>query len=269
MQDSGAVRNIHPGAEVEGRLVRHLDALEWNQEGSARWACVFGSGQGAELLSLVVIELEDGAISIPARPANEFVLHILEGRGKAAIGGREFEIRPGDGVHVRRGESLLVTSESHQPLRFLMAICPALDSPWESESGAVDSAQELFDENYPARVFSSEDAGREATGDRFFKVLVGPKTGSEAVTQFVGSIPRSRAPEHFHRYEEVIFVLSGEGRIWMGEISMPVRPGSLIFLPRQQPHCMECTVDEGIELLGMFYPAGSPAVNYSSDRKKS
>jgi len=31
------------------------------------------------------------------------------------------------------------------------------------------------------------------------------------VTQFIGFIPPGRAPDHFHRYDEVIYILAGEG----------------------------------------------------------
>ena len=48
------------------------------------------------------------------------------------------------------------------------------------------------------------------------------------------------------------------------EGSAPVGPGSMIFLPIRQPHCLECEDDDGMELVGIFYPAGSPAVNYAA-----
>src|ERR1700754_4465976 len=47
------------------------------------------------------------------------------------------------------------------------------------------------------------------TGDRWYRVLI-----DSEVTQFVGSIPPGRAPDHFHEYEEVLFILRGEGRMW-------------------------------------------------------
>ena len=52
--------------------------------------------------------------------------------------------------------------------------------------------------------------------------------------------------------------------MWAGDQRTDVRPGSLIFLPREQRHSLECTSAEGMELVGMFYPAGSPAINYET-----
>ena len=67
-------------------------------------------------------------------------------------------------------------------------------------------------------------ADREAvpTADRSYRVLVDDQVGSTQVTQFVGSIPPGRAPDHFHNYEEVLFILRGEGRMWAGETNTPV-----------------------------------------------
>ena len=84
------------------------------------------------------------------------------------------------------------------------------------------------------------------------------------MTQFVGSIPPGRAPDHFHEYEEVLFILRGEGRMWAGTISTPIEFGSCIYLPRKQVHCVENTGAGELRLLGVFYPAGSPAVRYEA-----
>lgn len=38
----------------------------------------------------------------------------------------------------------------------------------------------------------------------------------------------------------------------------------MIFLPKKQPHCLECLDENGMELMGVFYPAGSPEINYAT-----
>ena len=52
--------------------------------------------------------------------------------------------------------------------------------------------------------------------------------------------------------------------MWAGKTSAPIAPGSCVFLPRGQPHCVENTGDGELRLLGVFYPAGSPAVRYDA-----
>jgi mannose-6-phosphate isomerase-like protein (cupin superfamily) len=93
-------------------------------------------------------------------------------------------------------------------------------------------------------------------------VLVDEEVGSTQVTQFVGSIPPGRAPDHFHNYEEVLVILSGVGRMWTGETHTPIAAGTCIYLPKGQVHCLENIGDDELRLLGVFYPAGSPSVRY-------
>src|SRR5688500_19882654 len=48
-----------------------------------------------------------------------------------------------------------------------------------------------------------------------------------------------RAPDHFHEYEEVLFILRGTGRMWTVDVSTPIGPGACVYLPRGQVHCVE------------------------------
>lgn len=98
----------------------------------------------------------------------------------------------------------------------------------------------------------------QRTGDRWYSELI-----QGEVTQFVGIIPPGRAPDHYHLYEEVICILEGEGRMWAGDSSTPIAKGSCIYLPRGQRHCVENSGAGDMRLLGVFYPAGSPAVRYA------
>jgi mannose-6-phosphate isomerase-like protein (cupin superfamily) len=101
------------------------------------------------------------------------------------------------------------------------------------------------------------DQPMQQTGDRFYRELI-----QAEVTQFVGSIPAGRAPDHFHLYEEVLCILEGRGTMWAGTTSTPIEPGSCVYLPRRQVHCVENCTAAYLRLLGVFYPAGSPAVRY-------
>lgn len=111
----------------------------------------------------------------------------------------------------------------------------------------------------PPPVVRLSDQRAMPTADRWYRVLI-----DSEVTQFVGSIPPGRAPDHFHEYEEVLFILRGEGRMWAGEQNTPIGYGSCIYLPRKQVHCVENTGTGELRLLGVFYPAGSPAVRYET-----
>lgn len=102
-----------------------------------------------------------------------------------------------------------------------------------------------------------EDQPVQRTGDRWYRELIQGET-----TMFVGSIPPGRAPDHFHLYEEVLCILEGVGVMHQGGTSRPIARGSCAFLPRTTRHCVENTGSGELRLLGVFHPAGSPAVRY-------
>jgi len=102
----------------------------------------------------------------------------------------------------------------------------------------------------------------QKTGDRWYRELI-----QSEITQFVGSIPPGRAPDHFHLYEEVLCILKGSGFLWAADSKTPIGPGSCVYLPKRQAHCVENTTSDELRLLGVFYPAGSPSVRYEVDQR--
>jgi quercetin dioxygenase-like cupin family protein len=106
------------------------------------------------------------------------------------------------------------------------------------------------------RVARLDQCAPERTGDREFRVLLSPGL---AITQFVGEIPPGRAPAHRHPYDEVVHVLAGRGVAHLAGARAAIAPGTSIYLPPGQPHCLENTGREPLRVLGVFHPAGSPA----------
>ena len=104
-----------------------------------------------------------------------------------------------------------------------------------------------------------------ATTQREFRIVADPGSGLRSATHFVGYIPPARAPDHFHTYDEVIYVLDGEGVIHAGDLEQRVGPGSCIQLPARTVHCLENTGVEPMRIAAVFRPAGSPAAAYYPD----
>ena len=102
-----------------------------------------------------------------------------------------------------------------------------------------------------------------ATGARSFQVLYGPHNGSTRATMFVGYIPPGRAPWHYHLYDEIVWVLEGQGALHIGDDVSPLSPGVAFRLHPREVHIVENT-DPVAELavLGIFTPAGSPSAAY-------
>jgi mannose-6-phosphate isomerase-like protein (cupin superfamily) len=182
---------------------------------------------------------------------------VLEGNCTVVIDDVAYELGPETGVYLRPRQSLHVQNAGPDVVRFVSSQCP------EETGATVGSLDQSAKSDLPPIVKLS-DRRALPTADRWYRVLVDDEIGSEQVTQFVGSIPPGRAPDHFHEYEEVLFILRGEGRMWAGETNTPIGPGSCIYLPRGQVHCVENTGSGELRLLGVFYPAGSPAVRYET-----
>lgn len=239
--------------------VTHIDALQLATSNCLRWCCVFGGDSGADALALFYFESESGETDYLSFGDSEVVLYLIEGQACIEISDHRLDAVAGCGVHVRRNESFRFSTGPGPRAAWLAAACPQAERFEYSHR-----ASGTFDQDHPVRVVDGALSEQHATSDRYYKLLVGSSIGSKSITQFVGRIPKSKAPEHYHLYEEVICILSGEGRMWAGDQRTDVGPGSLIFLPREQRHSLECTSAEGMELVGMFYPAGSPAINYET-----
>lgn len=224
-----------------------------------------GRASGADAISLRILEFGPGSSpGLRNRECDE-VLYLLENLadGSASggctifIDGNSYKLDSQTGVYLRPGQTLSLNNPGPDPVRFVSSQCPE-----ESFEGTVVPQFDEPVQTQTSPVVKLADRRALPTADRWYRVLVDHEIGSEQVTQFVGSIPPGRAPDHFHEYEEVLFILRGEGRMWAGETNTPIGVGSCIYLPRRQLHCVENTGDGELRLLGVFYPAGSPAVRY-------
>lgn len=222
----------------------------WNQVGKAN---------GAEAISLRILEFGSGVSpGLRNRECDE-VLYLLENSCTVCIDGNDYEVEPETGIYLRQGQTFSVRNAGADVIRFVSSQCPE-----EAFTGTVDIPLDHSVTVEPAPIVRLSDRRALPTADRWYRVLVDDEIGSEQVTQFVGSIPPGRAPDHFHEYEEVLFILRGEGRMWAGDTNTPIAEGSCIYLPKRQPHCVENTGSGELRLLGVFYPAGSPAVRYET-----
>jgi mannose-6-phosphate isomerase-like protein (cupin superfamily) len=180
------------------------------------------------------------------------------------IDGHRYEVGPDTGIYIRPDETFVIMPRGPEPLLIISVRCPEPESAPAPDCNFLSSLSPLSDSLRPQRPPLVRLADRKAqpTADRWYRVLVDDEIGSTQATQFVGSIPPGRAPDHFHHYEEVLFILKGEGRMWAGETNTPIAAGSCIYLPKGQVHCVENTGEGELRLLGVFYPAGSPSVRY-------
>lgn len=218
---------------------------------------VIGTADGAEHISQFFASVRTGASPVVRYPGSDVVLFVHTGTGIVKIADRSFAVAPETGVCIKPGEGFQIVNADAHPMSLSISVCPPCAAP-----EYLDRMPEIFDDAVPNRVQGVDESKQEAMADRFFQVLIGDKSHGTPVTQFIGVIPLSRAAHHRHLYEETITILSGEGFMWTDETKTAVRAGDTIFLPLKQAHSLECTSQDGMRLLGLFYPSMSPAVNY-------
>jgi mannose-6-phosphate isomerase-like protein (cupin superfamily) len=235
-----------------------------------RWGLI-GTHTGATHISMRTLEFAPGPG--PALLAGDWddVWYVLAGRGELLLDGTRHPLRQQTGIHVRPGARAAVDNPGPEPLVVVSCRCPDpgmdlhADRSRDGSSRSDASRSRTPTHKPPPWVHLSDCAPEQTEDDRWFRVLVDERLGCEQVTQFVGCIPPGRAPDHFHDYEEVLCILEGNGVMWADRTSAPIGPGSCVYLPRGQVHCVENRGPGELLLLGVFYPAGSPAARRSVD----
>ena len=164
------------------------------------------------------------------------------------VGGDEHRIEAGTSVFVGKGTPWAVDTDDGVEVLSVLVFDP--EPVPEGAHAVVDLAHE---------------ERQSATASRQFSIGLDPDVGCMSVTQFVGFVPPGRAPDHFHRYDEVLYVLEGEGRLHIDGEEEPLAPGSCVHLPARLVHCLENTGDEEMRVCAVFRPAGSPAEAYYPD----
>jgi len=246
-----------------GCFVSHARETSATREGTLSCRNIIGKDTGADAISLRILEFSPGLSPGLRLAESDHVLYRLDtddaGPINVFIDGRGQQVEGQTGIYVRPGQNLTVLNEGSQTAVFITSQCP--DTGVEIVDPLTDP---IYGESNGHQAIRLSDRPSLPTADRWYRVLVDDELGSSRVTQFVGSIPPGRAPDHFHTYEEVLFILRGKGRMWAGDANTEIEPGSCIFLPKRQVHCVENTGLDELRLLGVFYPAGSPAVRYES-----
>ena len=182
----------------------------------------------------------------------EEVLFVLSGEGTLRLEDARFQLAPETGAYLRPGEEYEL--EAHEP-DLMRVVSVLISDPVPVDARATREV---------VRRLEDQEA-QSATTAREFRIVADPSSGLQSATQFVGYIPRARAPEHFHTYDEVIYVLDGEGVLHVGDADRPLSAGSSIELAARTVHCLENTGEDVMRIVAVFTPAGSPAAAYYPD----
>ena len=172
------------------------------------------------------------------------VVYIVSGRGALIIEGREHELEPEMGAYIAAGERFQVDNPGPGEL-VLVAVSFA------QENGAGPPAEKRT-------VRRADRPTLPAGEERRFEFLADQEVGNHDLTQFFGVIDPSRVPGHGHVYDEVIYVIEGDGTLYLDGKETPIAAGSCIHLPARIAHTLENHGPGPMEILGVFHPAGDP-----------
>ncbi|HVS85617.1 MAG TPA: cupin domain-containing protein [Gaiellaceae bacterium] len=228
-----------------------LDSAEVDGEqraGGEVATALFGAARGCDVFEQRILRFPGGGAERRDDERDE-VLYVLAGSGAATVGRELYELAPGTAVFVAAGTPWRVERSEGLCVLSVLVNAPA-------EAGGTHAVLSWGDR-------ASATAGRQ------FTLLATPEHGCASVTQFVGFIPAGRAPDHFHTYDEVVYVLEGEGALHIDGESRPLHPGACVHLPARLVHCLENFGPGEMQVLGVFRPAGSPAEAYYPDGTKA
>jgi mannose-6-phosphate isomerase-like protein (cupin superfamily) len=82
---------------------------------------------------------------------------------------------------------------------------------------------------------------------------------------FVGFIPTSGAPEHYHLYDEICVIVGGSGVLHTTGRAQPLEVGSAFHVAPRLLHALENPNEQDLWVLGVFRPEGSAAAAYYPD----
>jgi mannose-6-phosphate isomerase-like protein (cupin superfamily) len=203
---------------------------------------LFSPANGCAEFEQRVLRFDGAAERQPS--VDDEMLYVLSGRGGGTVDSERAELTPGTAVYVAAGSRWSVDEADGLEILSVLVHGPLPADGAGHAIVGIDDAEE-----------------GQATAGRMFRLLA----PCRSATQFVGYIPVGRAPDHYHRYDEVVYVLDGEGALHIDGDSAPLRPGSCVHLPAKLVHSLENLGPGEMRVLGVFRPAGSPAEAYYVD----
>jgi mannose-6-phosphate isomerase-like protein (cupin superfamily) len=233
-------------AAVKTFVVDEAEVEAVRDEGdTASVRVTFDASNGCERLEQRVIRFAPGRSREQTLTDKQEVLYVIAGSGQLDRAGETHELEPETGVFIAPGETYAIDNQGPGELLVLSVVAP---EDRETASGERKVTVRFADQ--PELPASSE---------RTFRYLVNEDAGCFDVTQFLGIVQPSKAPIHSHPYDEVGYIVEGEGMAHVGGESTPIRAGSCFHLPPGELHCIENSGTGVMRILGVFHPSGSPA----------
>jgi quercetin dioxygenase-like cupin family protein len=225
------------------RSVVHLDEIEPQRVGNVEVRVTFDEHTGSERLEQRVVRFAPGRAGPQTLVDRQAVIYVVAGRGTLELEGNTYELEPGTAGFVAPDESYAI--DAVEPIELVSVLTPASGPPPPGTRKVT--------------VHLADQPEFDASPERAFRYLIDEDAGCSDVTQFLGLVEPSKAPFHSHPYDEVGYIVEGEGIAHVDGTETPLRAGSCFHLAPGQEHCIENNGAGPMRILGVFFPAGSPA----------
>jgi mannose-6-phosphate isomerase-like protein (cupin superfamily) len=222
-------------SDVEGRQKEGDTALE---------KVIMDSATGSQLLEQRVTRYGPGRSFPRGESERDELLYAVSGSGTLELEGEPHDLEAESGAYVRAGETYVVDNPGPDELLIVSTTVPV---------------EQVYRSPRQVIVRFADRPELRADAKRTFRYLVNQDAGCMDATQFVGIVEPCRAPDHSHTYDEVGYIVAGEGFAHIDGESLRLGPGSCFHLPPEQVHCIENTGPGVMRILGVFHPSGDPA----------
>ena len=196
----------------------------------------------------------------------EQIFYITSGTGQVVVGNKKFEVKSGDLIHIPVGVVHQTIARGSEALCYMLfnifitqekeghaSFAEHIEKVKNIRKKQAESGQALVDgaEQSPAALMPGKFIADIYNGTIFDfgsndTILLLDRTEtakSECVV--VQWPPASRGAMVAHQEkEQVYFILSGRGRVNIGEETEYVEPGNLLYVPRRVPHTTETEAEK-------------------------
>lgn len=186
------------------------------------------------------------------------VFYIVSGEGKITLGNEEYPVSPGHLIYAPAGLLHRTTVQGNKPLGYIFfnvfnsaekeghaSFADHISKVKEirrqqAQTGQSDVAgsEQAVTATFPARHFSSVHEGKQFDfGSNSTRLLLDRNETNRLEFVVVSWPAGSKGAMVAHKEkEQTFFILEGTGRITVGSETETVKPGEVVFVPRNTPH---------------------------------
>jgi len=180
------------------------------------------------------------------------IYYILEGEGILYHGSQALKVKNGAYLTIPPETSHKLRNIGKSQLEHLVFAIPPFDP---TDLTLLDESSEIEPEPKPFRSDKTHIIAQD--GASIYELLSEKEREIMDIGLATGSLPPKRkAIPHKHEIsDEVYYVISGKGRVKVGDLDNKVKEGIVIYVPVNMVHALENTGSEELEVLCLSSPA--------------